>query len=216
MAATAPSSNNDASAKPNNLASVYAEKLDNIEQIRGTLENLLTDIDHHDQALTKGFDDIHALIAAQRKKFETLGKEFDLAQQAQQGQHEQQLTMIVKAVDDAGDAAESPAIAIKVDVVPAVQAMADLEVPAKREPIKSLPLDTAAQHDRSRALFVDDEHGDEKKEELDATDVETEPEDEPEPETEEEEEDEDENMSEAMLAMLEQEKVRVENANSQP
>ena len=49
-------------SKEDDLSSVYAQKLENINKIRGTLEELLADLDQHDETLTSGFRDIQSLI----------------------------------------------------------------------------------------------------------------------------------------------------------
>ena len=49
-------------AKEDDLSSVYAEKLENISKIRGTLEQLLADLDKHDEALKSGFSEIQGRI----------------------------------------------------------------------------------------------------------------------------------------------------------
>ena len=49
-------------AKADDLSSVYAEKLENINKIRGTLESLLSELDEHDNQLKSGFSEIQSLI----------------------------------------------------------------------------------------------------------------------------------------------------------
>ena len=151
-------------SKEDDLSSVYAQKLENINKIRGTLEELLADLDQHDETLTSGFRDIQSLIGMrrmtvwqseyvwvhcarcldkQREKFKNLSIEFDNAQKVNER---------AKATDPQPDDPETtnpatentedvPALEIKLDPIEPLKPLEELELPPKREPITIPPFE---------------------------------------------------------------------------
>ena len=117
------------------ISSSSSNHTNNIAKIRHNLKNLLNDLDHHDQILSKGFNDIQSLIDAQRKKFQQLSAEYDKARETAPADVQSHFN---NPTNNKSESANHP-FSIKMNSFPSIPTLSNLQLPPKREPIKIIP-----------------------------------------------------------------------------